>query len=103
MVCILETKQKDDNYHSLKRKLKLHHFDFVAADGLFEGIFVGWKDDFVVTSLVKNQNFVYFVGTFFNTLHQIIFVYGNRDLQSRIHLWDTLVRIGRHNYLPWIV
>lgn len=63
VVCLLETKQQDDNFDSLMRRINLIHYDAVAAEGLSGGIFVGWNDSFSVSSLRKYRNFMDLVGT----------------------------------------
>ena len=68
MVCLLETKNQDGNFHRLLRRLNFPHHAFVKADGFFGGILVMWKEDFEISFLSKSHNFINIIGTFNNQL-----------------------------------
>lgn len=74
VVCILETKNQDGNFHRLFRKLCFPHYVFVCLAGHSSELLLLWSEDFAIVGISNSLNFINANGYFHSKLCRVMSV-----------------------------
>ena len=103
ILCLLETKQKDDYVHDLICDLGYDRCVTVPPQGMSGGIVVLWKKYVYVSVLFQSPNLVDCFIEMTDVFYYLSFIYGFPDQSMRHLLWERLERMTTTREEPWLI
>lgn len=103
ILCLLETKQKDDYVRDLVCELGYDRCVTVPPQGMSGGIAVLWKKYLYVSVLFQSPNLVDCFVEMNDVSYYLSFVYGYPDPSMRHLLWERLERMATTRKEPWLI
>ena len=102
MICLLETKQRDEKIKDVAYELGYSNYVTVPPQGMSGGIAMLWKNSVSVSIISLSANLVDTQVEFNGISFYLSLVYGYPDPTQRNRLWETFKRLSTNRNIPWL-